>query len=250
MKKSISFRAFIDLSNIDGGRVIREQVNLLESEIKLPPGNNAIMAPGRYNPPTIGHQAMVKLLIKKAKELSTPESKVIPVVVIVAGAKSSLDKQKNPLSADDRVKIFEKRWGNKIKVLVAADPITAAKELQDQNINATFVVSGSDRSYKDVLDKYAPIEGYEHHAVPMPSERQKPADQEAFLADLEKTGKTPNIASVSGSLAKKAAQLGYRKAFRALVQDGGAPSDADVDNIFDKVQAALNEPVPTKKKAK
>lgn len=216
----------------------------------MPAGQNAIIAPGRYNPPTIGHQAMVKLLIEKAKELSTPESKVIPVVVIIAGAKSSLDKQKNPLSADERVKIFENRWGNKIKVLVAADPITAAKELQDQNINATFVVSGSDRSYKDVLDKYAPIEGYEHHAIPMPSERQKPADQEEFLADLEKTGKAPNIAAVSGSLAKKAAQLGYRKAFRALVQDHGTPSDADVDKIFDKVQTALNEPVQSKKKAK
>lgn len=250
MKKPISFRAFIDLSNIDDGRTVCEGIALLESEIKLPPGDNAIMAPGRYNPPTIGHQAMVKLLIKKAKELSTAESKVIPVVVIVAGAKSSMDKQKNPLSADERVKIFEKRWGNQVKVLVSADPISAAKELQDQGINATFVVSGSDRSYKDVLDKYAPIDGFEHHAVPMPSERQKPLDQEAFLADLEKTGKTPDISAVSGSLAKKAVQLGYRKAFRALVQDHGTPSDADVDKIFDKVQDALNEPVPTKKKAK
>lgn len=250
MKKTISFRAFVDLTKVYEGHYIHDQTKLLESTIKLPPGDNAIMAPGRYNPPTIGHQAMVKMLIKKAKELSTSESKVLPVVVIVAGAKSSLDKQKNPLSADDRVKIFEKRWGKQVKVMVAADPITAAKELQEQGINASLVVSGSDRSYKEVLDKYAPIEGYEHHAVPMPSERQKPADQEAFLADLEKTGKTPDIAAVSGSLAKKAAQLGYRKAFRALVQDGGAPSDADVDNIFDKVQSALNEPGPTKKKAK
>lgn len=249
MKKTISFRAFIDLCRIDEG--LQQSTALLqESEIVLPPGKNAIIAPGRYNPPTIGHQAMVKLLIKKAKELSTPASEVIPVVVIVAGAKSSADKQKNPLSATDRVKIFEKRWGNKIKVMVADNPIIAANDLQAQNINATLVVSGSDRSYKDVLDKYAPIDGFEHHAVSMPSERRKPSDTEGFLSELEKSGRTPDIASVSGSLAKKAVELGYRKAFKALVQDDGKPSDADINELFDKIKEALNEPVPSKKKAK
>lgn len=109
----------------------------------------AVVAFGRFNPPTLGHAKVVDTVIRQAKKVGgTP-------MVFVSHTE---DKKKNPLSYKTKVALLSKAT----KGVVKNDPENKVKNIFDllKAINGKFdvvyVVAGSDRvsEYQSKLDQY------------------------------------------------------------------------------------------------
>ena len=112
--------------------------------------NPHVLAFGRMNPPTIGHGA----LVDKVKELASANKAKHTVVL-----SHSQDPEKNPLSAEQKIK-HAKRFFPNTNIEAASDSeptfIHHAKKLHKQGVDHLIMVGGSDRvdEYKKILDKY------------------------------------------------------------------------------------------------
>jgi len=99
---------------------------------------------GRMQPIHLGH---IKI-IKKMKN---------PVVVLVKGAKSSLDKNRNPLSAEVQSRLLKKSIPN-VKIIIAKNgylPEIFSTLREDLHLEATKLYAGEDRldSYKKQIER-------------------------------------------------------------------------------------------------
>lgn len=117
--------------------------------IKELPAKSVVMAFGRFNPPTTGHELLVKAVKKLAKQRSADH---------VIYASRSQDAKKNPLSVDKKVKYLNLMF--KGTHFAAANDhvrtfIEAAKELNKKYKNI-IMVAGSDRvpEFKRLLNQY------------------------------------------------------------------------------------------------
>jgi len=102
---------------------------------------------GRYNPPTLGHFESLKALKSQANVLG-----VRAEVFVIEGEQTSKDKQKNPLSAKQRVEIL-KSWFPDIHFDVASSAYEVMEVLQVQGKRPKIWVAGTDRvpRYKQLL---------------------------------------------------------------------------------------------------
>lgn len=112
---------------------------------------------GRYNPPTLGHFESLRELQRVARA-----NGVRPEVFVIEGEQSSQDKQKNPLSANQRIRIL-KSWFPDIHFDIAGSAYDVMEVLQVQGKRPKFWIAGTDRvkRYKQLLD-YA---GFKHSLV-------------------------------------------------------------------------------------
>ena len=117
--------------------------------IKELPSKTVVMAFGRFNPPTIGHELLVKAVKKLAQQKNADH---------VIYASRSQDAKKNPLSVDKKVKYLNLMFKN--THFVGANEhvrtfIEAAKELNKKYKNLVMV-AGSDRvpEFKRLLNTY------------------------------------------------------------------------------------------------
>ena len=117
--------------------------------IKELPSRTVVMAFGRFNPPTIGHELLVKAVKKLAQQKNADH---------VIYASRSQDAKKNPLSVDKKVKYLNLMFRN--TTFAAANEhvrtfIEAAKELNKKYKNIVMV-AGSDRvpEFKRLLNQY------------------------------------------------------------------------------------------------
>lgn len=101
---------------------------------------NIALSLGRYNPPTDGHRESLLTLARMAKERG-----IRAEVFVIEGEQTSQDKQKNPLSAEQRVKIL-KRWVPEIRFDIAASAYEVMEVLQVQNKKPAIWIAGSDRA--------------------------------------------------------------------------------------------------------
>lgn len=125
-----------------------------EKESKLKP---VVMAFGRMNPPTAGHEK----LVNKVKELADKHKAHHHIVL-----SHSQDTKKNPLSAEDKVKHARRSFpGANISAASKEHPtfMHHAKKLSDAGHKHLIMVAGEDRAkeYHDLLHKYNGKEG--HH---------------------------------------------------------------------------------------
>ncbi len=117
--------------------------------IKELPSKTVVMAFGRFNPPTIGHELLVKAVKKLAQQKNADH---------VIYASRSQDAKKNPLTVDKKVKYLNLMFRN--THFAAANEhvrtfIEAAKELNKKYKNLVMV-AGSDRvpEFKRLLNTY------------------------------------------------------------------------------------------------
>jgi len=112
--------------------------------------NHAVLAFGRMNPPTTGHEVLVKKVHDVAKEVGGSHHVVLS---------HSQDAAKNPLSAEQKVK-HAKRFFPKTNVSVSDKEhpnfLTQAAKLHKQGVTHLHMVAGSDRTeeYHKLLHKY------------------------------------------------------------------------------------------------
>lgn len=207
---------------------------------------------GRFNPPTKGHYAVidaVKKFIRKNKDLGLEAA---PAVIIIGGSKSDSDKKKNPLTAEER-KLFMEASGhaNGAKFFIAPNAFAAFGTLRDHGYEPIAIAAGTDRiqDYKKILDKYflTPDEQpIEHHAIHLERdedaiEKDKGAKQAAMdrALDAAKSGEEIETDLVSGSLARRAVELGFEPEFAKIVGLENKPALAK--KMFKKIADALRE---------
>jgi len=179
---------------------------------------------GRMNPPTRGHYKVMdamKAFIRDNPELNL---QTIPVVVIVAGEKTSEDKTKNPLTAEERKSFMESSGrANGVKFLIAGSAFAAFEEVRKAGFEPIAIAAGSDRAanYLKMLDKYfkAKDESTIKHAVVPGLSRDQDDDvsdgPEAFdmIMRMINDGDKVDDAQISGSLARHAAKSDDEVAF-------------------------------------
>jgi hypothetical protein len=205
---------------------------------------------GRFNPPTIGHYAVmdtVKTFIRKNESLKL---EVIPLVVVVEGKETSKDKKRNPLTAAERISfMLGSGKANGVKFLKASSAFAAFEEVRKAGFEPIAIAAGSDRAdtYLTMLDTYFTTpdgEPIDHVKIELPritnekTERSEKLNKDAALADILKyvDSELP-ITMVSASLARLAVQKGEREKFAIIVGLSDKPTLAAL--MFDKIKAAM-----------
>lgn len=173
-----------------------------------------VMGAGRFNCPTIGH-----LRILKEVERSAKRHGVRGEIFVIEGLKTSLDKQKNPLSGEQRVRIL-KQWVPSLHFDIAGSPYDVMEILEVQNKEPIEWVTGADRvqNYEKLLASY----GFKRTNV-YGIER----DESSMLG------------RVSATKARAAALAGNFEEFLTMM-----PNDIDRDShreVYDLVREAMTE---------
>jgi hypothetical protein len=206
---------------------------------------------GRMNPPTKAHYKVIDKMKQFIRNNPSLNLEAQPVVIVIAGEKSSEDKSKNPLTADERIS-FMKASGNANGVifLSSKSAFFALGAIRDAGYEPIAIGAGSDRAegYKKMLDKGfnhpdgSPIE---HIAIPgldrtgNAMETKKDAKKSALdkaLETLHSSGDL-NDEEVSGSVARRAVELGYREEFATITGLEKKPALAEL--MFKKLQKAF-----------
>jgi len=102
--------------------------------------NQVALMVGRLNPPTRGHGILISRLREIALRLGAR-----PILYIVDGEKSSKDKTKNPLTAEQRLALTRKLYPG-IMVDVVSSAYEALEVLDLQGLKPKAWIAGSDRA--------------------------------------------------------------------------------------------------------
>ncbi len=178
----------------------------------------AIVMIGRLNPPTTGHY----FVIDKMKQFARKYGKgMVPVVVIVDGKKTGDDKERNPLTPEQRI-AYMKASGRAdgVRFIVAPNAFAGFEAVRKEGLEPMAIAAGSDRKddYLRILDghfldaagakqKHIAVDGLDRDGD---GEPEVPMDD--LLDELE-GGNMPPISMISASLAREAVKKDKLKAF-------------------------------------
>jgi hypothetical protein len=225
---------------------------LIEAGEQTPIGAKRVaIVIGRFNPPTRGHYAVISEVTKFIRANPKLDLEPYPVVVVVGGSKSDSDKKRNPLSVDDRI-LFMSSSGhaNGVKFISAKNAFEAFANARKEGFEPIAIAAGSDRiqDYVKILDKHFTDNGepIKHYSINLTRdedavETNKDDKQKAMDATLDSL-KSKNILPVdqiSGSLARRAVELGYQEEFAKIVGLDKKPALAS--RMFAKIAAAIKE---------
>ena len=192
---------------------------------------------GRFSPPHLGHYKAInnaKTFIRKNPDLKL---EVQPVVIVIAGEKTSLDKKVNPLSAEDRIN-FMKYSGNAEGVIFdkSTNAFKAFERIRELGFEPIAIAAGDDRAdhYLEILDKSFTNNGkkIKHYKVPN-LERE-----EANLTDV-KDDREIDVKNVSGSMVRAAVEADFEDVFSKMVGLEKKPKLAKL--LYKKVKKAMEE---------
>ena len=150
---------------------------------------HAVLAFGRMNPPTTGHEVLVKKVHDVAKEVGGSHHVVLS---------HSQDAAKNPLSAEQKVKHAKRFFpGTNISVSDKEHPnfLSQAAKLHKQGVTHLHMVAGSDRvaEYHKLLHKYngtheGALFNFKHIQVHSAGERDPDAEGTAGMSASKMRG--------------------------------------------------------------
>ena len=202
---------------------------------------------GRMNPPTAGHYKVVdamKAFVRKNPDLRLSAT---PIVVVVEGEKTSQDKSQNPLTAEERIKFMSGSGrANGVVFVTAPSAFAAFEAVRQAGYEPVAIAAGSDRigKYMKMLDKYFTAKDgakIPHVAIGLPRAEKTNSGDGAMQRALDslKGGSEIEVSEVSGSMARRAVELGYEEEFAQIVGLGGKPKLAKL--MFDKVKASMEK---------
>jgi len=223
--------------------------NLLE-DVPPPGAKRVAVVIGRFNPPTKGHYAVINKVKKFIKDNPKLNLEVVPVVVVIGGGKTDQDKAKNPLTVDERI-VFMQASGNAnaVKFTTAKNAFEALTSCRNEGMEPIAIAAGSDRidDYVRILNQYfkmedgTPIKHYkiflerDDDAVET-DEDEKRESMDNILKSMA-DGDAVETDLVSGSLARRAVELGYEEEFAEIV--GLENNSALAKKLFDKIKKVL-----------
>ena len=185
---------------------------------------HAVLAFGRMNPPTSGHEKLVQKVHDVAKEHNAEHHVVLS---------HSQDKKKNPLSAEDKVKHAKRAFADTNVRAASKDKPTIlhhAADLHKSGVKHLHVVAGSDRheAMHELLHKYNGQKSahghYNFKSITVHSSGQRDADAEG-------------AEGMSASKMREHAASGNKKEFHK-----GAPSKmstAHKDELYHDVRKSM-----------
>jgi hypothetical protein len=197
----------------------------LEPTIEEAVKGTAVFAWGRMNPMTAGHEKLVQKVLSVAKT-----EKGIPHIFLT----HSVDKKKNPLTYDDKIKYAQKAFGPVVKKSNSKTIFQLMKQL-NQNFNRVVLVAGSDRvkEFNDTLNKYNGKE-YNFDEIKVVSAGQRDADAD----DVSGISGTKMRGYAVSDMSKFAANLpkrikGDAEEIASLVRKGMNMSESEEVHIDD-----------------
>lgn len=171
------------------------------------PEKHGVLAYGRMNPPTKGHEQVINKVHEVAKEHNAVHKVVLS---------HSHDSNKNPLPADVKVKHAQHAFpGTHIEAATKEHPtiLHHASEMHKQGVKHLHVVAGSDRveEYHKLLHKYNGVAGkhgnYKFKSIQVHSSGERDPDAEG-------------TAGVSGTKMREHASAGRKSKFHAGLPSG------------------------------
>jgi len=157
-----------------------------------------VIAFGRMNPPTIGHEKLVAKIKSEARK-----NRATPMLFL----SHSQDKKKNPLSYEDKIRLSQKAFGKMVQKSNARTIIDVAKQLEKQ-YDELIVIGGSDRvaDFQKLLDTYNGKDyAFEKITVMSAGERDPDSDDVSGMSasKLRSLAQTGNFSQFKGGLPRK-----------------------------------------------
>lgn len=203
-KKVKGFKEFDPTKYVETKPVLKE----------APSMDTAVIAFGRMNPITVGHEVLVNKVIAEAVK-----RKAFPGIYL----SHTTDKKKNPLSYDQKISFAQKAFGKAVRRSAARTIIEVLKELQP-NFKNVVVVAGSDRvkEFDTLLNKYNGKE-YKFNSIEVVSAGER----------------DPDADDVSGMSASKMRQLAQEDNFIEFKKGLPKKLKAEARPIFSAVRVGM-----------
>ena len=192
----------------------------------------AVYSVGRFQPPTIGHAAMIQALVATRK----------PAFVFVSSNTSPKDK--NPLTSGEKVDFLRKMFPSGVTFVDTAEceprcggPVAAREHLVTDGYTKLTLVGGSDREAE-----FGPASRiWEYLQKP---EYEGPREPPAFMAlrrSATDASSSTSATKMSGTKARGFAVVGDLSSFIAAVKMGSV-TDADAEELYTLLRERLLEP--------
>ena len=157
-----------------------------------------VIAFGRMNPPTVGHEKLVAKIKSEARK-----NRATPMLFL----SHSQDKKKNPLSYEDKIRLSQKAFGKMVQKSNARTIIDVAKQLEKQ-YDELIVIGGSDRvaDFQKLLDTYNGKDyAFEKITVMSAGERDPDSDDVSGMSasKLRSLAQTGNFSQFKSGLPRK-----------------------------------------------
>lgn len=187
-------------------------------------------------------EAMKFAASKKGRELKV---ELFPYVAVINGKETSKDKERNPLTPEERVRFMQSSGlSNGVRFIHAGNAVEAFNKLREMNREPLVVVAGSDRGqdYKRILDEYfknSDDSAINHELVEIgrDADASTGENEEALQNILDHMNGDIDVNMVSGSLARYAARNGDLENFAIIT--GLRPKAAKI--LMDKLVAVQGE---------
>ncbi len=205
---------------ITGDFFIRNQMSAFRkpaANTPLPAVKTAVVSYGRFNPPTVGHQALIKTLVDTGVKNNAQLIAVFPTY--------SHDSDKNPLDYNTKVDVLKQVLPNNVLVMPQGKTLfEMLRFLNEQGYKRVFHIAGSDRlpEFEKIVNTY----------------NNKPDRQGRILFDIpeytfvsagERDPDSEGVAGMSASKVRQAAQQGNFDVFRAGMAK--TPAGTDINNL-------------------
>jgi len=206
--------------------------NLLKSRPGAPAGNtNAakhhVLAYGRMNPPTAGHEEVVKTIKDKAKQVGGNHT------LILSHSHNSKD-GKNPLSPEQKLKHARNAFpGTNIEVASKDKPtvLQHAADLHAKGVTHLHFVGGSDRKpMYELLKKYNGVKGAHGHYD---------FKDITFSSSGERDDNAKGVAGISGTKLRELASSGKKKEFHSHLSSQMKPEHKDA--LYNDLRKAMTK---------
>jgi nicotinic acid mononucleotide adenylyltransferase len=191
-----------------------------------------VIAFGRLNPPTIGHEKLVAKIKSEARK-----NRATPMLFL----SHSQDKKKNPLSYEDKIRLSKKAFGAMVQKTTARTIIEVAKQLEKQ-YDELIVIGGSDRvqEFQTLLDKYNGKDyAYEKITVVSAGERDPDSDDVSGMSasKLRSLAQTGKFSQFKTGLPKKL-QRGKeaKEMYDKIREAAGITEDMSLDEVLNMQQ--------------
>ena len=187
-------------------------------------GDTAVFTFGRFNPPTIGHEILIKA-VESVARTKGGDYLVFP--------SHSQDTKKNPLSQLQKIKYMKKMFPKHKRNIVASTGKTALEisvELYDKGYTNLVMVVGSDRvkDFQTILDRYNGEDKkhgfYDFDKIEVVSAGERDPDAEG-------------VEGMSASKMREAAVKGDFQSFRLGIPT--SLSDADTKKMLNDIRKAM-----------
>ena len=204
-------------AEIDSLRKEHAQSKTRAVEEALDKGNKLVFAFGRFNPPTLGHDKLMREVITQARKNNANH---------IVYASASTDKRSNPLDVKTKVKFMKKMFpANKI-IAAGGSQRTFIEVLKFYNkmYGEIIMIAGSDRvsEFQKLTDKYNGVE-YNYKSIKVVSSGERDPDAE---------GVTGMSASKMRDMAKNGDDKNFKKGVPNL-------SDSDASSLFNAVRKGM-----------